>query len=414
MQDPPTQSLELPIDAQAPDVLIARQAIFDRALTVIGYELLCRNGGGAGVTDGNTATASVITGGFAEIGLRELVGSGLAFINLTRDWILSHDNLPFSHTRVVLEVLEDITVDDALLAALHALRARGATVALDDYVYREDTAALLPLADIVKIDVLAHTTEEVEALVARLRRHQCKLVAEKVETPEQFEWCKALGFDYFQGYFLCHPKLVTARSLAVNRLSLIELLQCLYAPDMDVQALVAIIDRDPSLTYKLLRAVNSASYGLPRRVDSIREAVVLLGTETLRNWAALIAMSRVDDKPVELMTMAVLRAAMAEELARRLGHVGTGAFFTVGLFSLLDAIMDAPLEALVEALPVSESVSGALLRREGTMGEVLGNVLAYEHGDWASLDDSRLPRSELRDAYLQATAFAGCFRDNLN
>ncbi len=414
MQNPPTQSLEPPDDVQAPDVLIARQAIFDRALTVIGYELLCRNGGNTGVTDGNTATANVITGGFAEIGLRDLVGSGLAFINFTRDWILSHDDLPFPHAQVVLEVLEDVTVDDELLAALRALRARGATLALDDYVYREDTAALLPLADIVKVDVLAHTTEEVEALVARLRCHQCKLVAEKVETPEQFEWCKGLGFDYFQGYFLCHPKVVTARSLAVNRLSLIELLQCLFAPDMDVQALVAVIDRDPSLTYKLLRAVNSASYGLPRRVDSIREAVVLLGTETLRNWAALIAMSRVDDKPVEVMTMAVMRAAMAEELARRLGHAGTGAFFTVGLFSLLDAIMDAPLETLIEALPISESVSGALLRREGVMGEVLASVLAYEHGDWASLGDSRLPRTELRAAYLQATTFAGCFRDQLN
>jgi EAL and modified HD-GYP domain-containing signal transduction protein len=194
-----------------PDVFVGRQPIFDRHLDVVAYELLFRSGctNWADIADGEYATSQVIHNVFMEIGLESLVGSKRAFINLTRDFILHHDTAMFPTDRVVLEILEDIVVDAELIAAVRALSHQGYTIALDDFVFHEHLRPLVEVADIIKVDVLALDRPALWQNVASLAQYDVELLAEKVETRDDLACCWELGFDYFQGYFLCEPDIVT-------------------------------------------------------------------------------------------------------------------------------------------------------------------------------------------------------------
>lgn len=389
-------------------IYIGRQPIFNRQLGVTGYELLYRNDlqNQANMDNGDVATAQVIMNSFMEIGLNTIVGSHNAFINMTRSFLVGDLPIPFPTEHVVLEILEDIEVDAELLTGVKMLAAQGFTIALDDFIFAENLRPLVELADIVKIDLLALDENKLEQHVQELRKHKVKLLAEKVETREQFEHCKQLGFDYFQGYFFCKPNIMQSNHIPNNHLATLQLLGKLQNPDTRVEELNDIISRDMSLSYRLLRLINSAYYGLPNTIGSIHQAIVYLGYKSIKRWASLLAIGSNDDKPEALTSLAMIRAKMCELLSCNNKENGKHLFFTVGLFSALDALMDTPMETLVENLPLSNEIVNALLRHEGPAGEALACTLAFERGDWEHINDSYFATDSIQNAYIEAIAWA--------
>jgi c-di-GMP-related signal transduction protein len=390
------------------DVFVGRQPIYNQQMDVFGYELLFRSGDVqyASFSDGNQATAQVLVNTFLEIGLDTLVGSKYAFVNLTRDFLLQDYSSVLPADRVVLEVVEDVLVDPDLIEAVRNLSRQSYTIALDDFIYQEHLRPLVELANIIKLDMLAMDRHTLQEHVTLLRHYGAKLLAEKVETQDDFAYCKALGFDYFQGYFFCRPDVVKGQRSHTNRLEILHLLAQLQNPETTFCALEEIISRDVSLSYKVLRAANAAFYTQSRKVASIQQALRLIGLKFIANMASLFLLANVDDKPHELLIIAMQRAKMCEKLAEALQQGNSATFFTVGLFSVLDAFLDRPMQDLLAALPLSDDIVQALLSHEGACGAILRCVLAYEQGDWEAVHDLGCTRHVLTNAYLESLAWS--------
>lgn len=386
------------------EVFIARQPILDRRLQVHGYELLFRHADApeAKIVHGDVATSSLILNAFATLDFEELVGGRKAFINMTRRLLLREQPVTLPAERIVLEVLEDNEPDAALIAALQSWKRQGYQIALDDFIWQENLLPLVELADIVKVEIGALTAAQLSEHVQKLRRYKALLLAEKVETQQQFELCLQLGFDLFQGYFLHRPKIVRGASLPTHRMPIVMLLSALHQPAIEMAELEQIISRDLSLSYKLLRYLNSPLFPIKRPIDSIRQALVYLGLQELRIWASLLILSAVPGKPQALVLALMVRAKMCELLARSLQRSDPGSYFMIGLFSGLDALLDAPLAAILEGITLSGEVAAALLRREGEAGQLLTLVLAYEQGAWEQLEATVIPAYALSKAYLEA------------
>ena len=398
------------------NIFVGRQPIFNRKQQVVAYELLYRAGleNSAGNIDGDRATSDVIINSVLDIGLESLVGKRTAFFNLTSKFIRGEHPLPLDSRQVVLEVLETISPDQAIIDGLKRLIDKRYIIALDDFVYSPESAPLLELAHIVKLEVMGLDRTTLSERVAQLRPYKVKLLAEKVETYEEFVLCKELGFDYFQGYFLCKPHVVEGKSLPANRLVILNLLCTLQNPDADIAELEQLIIQDVSLTYRLLRYINSAAIGLSKEIESVHRALVLIGTNTIKNWVSLLLLSRIDDKPKELMRTALVRARMCEQLAGEAGHREKDQYFTCGLFSVLDALMDRPMDELLAQLPLSATVKQALLQSEGDLGSTLEAVLAYEKGAWQTLADTPLSPQQYRYSYLEAVMWADTSMNSLH
>ena len=388
--------------------LLARQPIYTRDMEVHAYELLYRGSDDehADVRDGDLATSQVLVNALLEIGLDELVGDRPAYINCTAHYLLEGLPAPMAPAQVVLEVLEDVIPDGDLLAAITNLREQGYTIVLDDFIYDESKRALVELADVVKLDVLAIPDDQLALQHQRLRAFGVKLLAEKVETQEEFERCKRLGFDYFQGYFFCRPRVIKGSHTPSSKMAIMRLLARLQDPALEFHELEELISHDVSLSYRIMRYVRSAHFGLGARVESIHQSVNLLGLERIKTWVAILAMAGIDDKPYELMLTALVRGRMAELLAPS-AALSANSAFTVGLFSILDALMDMPLPRVLGNLPLADEVNTALLEHGGDLGELLELVLAYEQGDWTRALGSNFDTATLRDSYLDALRWAG-------
>jgi EAL and modified HD-GYP domain-containing signal transduction protein len=391
------------------DIYIGRQPIYDRKLKVYAYELLFRaaSDNSASFTDGDQATTDVIVNTFLEIGLDNIVGNRLAFINLTRSFFVGEHTISLPKNRVVLELLEDIDADDEVIAGVKRLSDQDYTIALDDFIYHESLQPLVTLADLVKIDIMTLSRDEIRQHVNALRQHPLRLLAEKVETQEDFNFCMELGFDYFQGYFFAQPKVIRGQRLPNNRLAILKLLGRLQDPNITPEQLEELIAQDIAFSYRILRYVNSASLALPRKIESIHQAVVILGLQAIKSWTTLLAMSQVDNKPAELVVTAMVRGKMAEGLAKAMNAPQPESFFTVGLFSALDALMDNSMEEILTQLPLADHIAAALLHRRGIHGDILDCVLAYERGQWENLGCSQLGTHKIRDCYLDALQWAG-------
>jgi EAL and modified HD-GYP domain-containing signal transduction protein len=390
-------------------VLVSRQPIYREDMAELGYELLFRNSDKdqASFSDGDEATAEVIINTFMDIGLDAMVGPRMAFINFDRNLILGNycDCLP--HDRVVLELLEKGTPDTSLIRKLQALRTAGYLIALDDFSVKASSKALLEVANFVKIDIAAGDWAEVERSLALARKHSAQLIAKKVETREQFNTCKVLGFDYFQGYFFCRPQLVEGRRLPVNRLAAVRLITKLNNPSVSVKELERAIGQDVSLTYKLLRYINSAAQSLSTPVGSIGHAIMLVGQQRIRTWASLILFSKFDDKPRDVVVTGAIRAKMCEYLSPAMGLAKPDRSFLVGLLSVLDAVMNQPLEQIVPSLPLEHEIADALLSRKGQLGAVLRCVLEYEKRNWREAQAAvNLSDDVIRDAYRKSVGWS--------
>lgn len=414
---PGSQPMNLPADQLSTDeIFVGRQAIFDLKMDTYAYELLFRDGDAtsANVTDGNRATSQVINNAFLVIGLEQIVQHHYAFINLTREFLLGEIPFPLPPGKVVLEVLEDVAVDSALVASLKDFKSKGYKIALDDFILSEKNSVLVPFADIIKVDLMALTQKELIEQVKALKQYDVKLLAEKVETKQEYELCKQLGFEYFQGYYFCKPDIVAGKQLPPNRLALLEMISTLQNSDCSFEELEVIISKDVAISYKLLRIINSSFYSLAKPVASIQKALVVLGLQALRNWVTVIGLSQIDDKPKELINSSLVRAKMCELLAVELVYE-KGSAFTVGLFSMLDVLMDQPLQDLLDKLPLADEISEALIGYNGNLGKLLAMVVAYERNDWEELEKVAIvPVCILRKAYIESIEWSSEITSQIN
>ena len=387
-------------------VYVARQPVLARDMGLFAYELLYRATEAdqcSGVVDDDSATRQLIVNTFTAIGLEQLVGRSPVLINVGREFLLQEAADRFLPTQgVILEVLETVTPDAEVLAALATLRKAGMCICLDDFQLTPETRPLLDYADIVKIEVNQRATRDISWMVEQVRGYGARLLAEKVENQRQLQDCLDLGFDYFQGYFLNRPRTVRGAVIPSSRLVTLRFLAAIQKPDLEVVELEQIIKSDIGLSYRLLRYLNSAHYALRRPPDSIRQAILYLGVNELRRWASLMALATIDDKPSELISTLLVRARMCELIGRRLHAQDGDNCFTVGLFSGLDALLDVPLADVVVELPLSDEVHEALLHFQGPAGQVLEYVLRYETGDWSWLEARGHAPDTLLPAYLHS------------
>jgi len=398
------------------DAFIGRQPIYDRNLNVFAYELLYRNGIGnlADIVDGNQATSQVILNSFLEIGLDRIVGQHRAFINLPYDFVTGKNPLPYAPSQVILEILEDVKADPEVIAGVKHLSKNGYLIALDDFITNDERLPLVEFIDVIKVDLPSSTSEQLVEHIKMLKPYNVKLLAEKVETQEEFEFCKSIGFDYFQGYFFCRPNIIKANRAPANRLAFMRVLGKLQDSNADVKGLEELITHDVTLSYKVLRSINSAFYALPRVIESIHQAVVYLGNKAIKQLATLIILSGIDDKPHEVVITALIRSKMCELVAQKLGFDNTESYSTAGLLSILDALMDKSMEELLTQLPLSDEINNALLYNEGQIGSVLKCVIAYERGHWDEAKDINLQPTELPDSYLEAIAWSNSISQEFN
>lgn len=391
-------------DHAAPRVLLARQPIFDPKLELAAYELLFRAGGAevASFVDPDKATATVVTNAFVELGLERVVGTTPAWVNISRSYLSDRLALILPSDRVALEIVEPHAATPEVLADLDELRSLGYRLVLDDFVFEPSLAPLVERVDVVKLDVLALLSDQLASQVRMLRRFPVRLVAEKVETREKFLECMKLGFDFYQGYFFCKPEAVKGKVMTPNRLALLELVAALQGDDVAISDLEKLISRDVSLGYRLLRYVNSAYFGVSKTVDSISRAVMMLGLGNVRRWATMTLLSSIDDKPTELVVTALVRGRLCELIGEHLGRDNRDELFTLGLFSVLDALLDIPMSMVLDSVPFSEEMRLALVAQEGPSGKVLATVLDWERGEPETVPQVPLAPDELALLYADA------------
>lgn len=391
------------------NLFIARQPIYDKELKLMGYELLYRDSdiNSANFDDGNQASTETIINSFMHIGIDNLTGSALAFINLPTQFIVNESMTPMFQEQTVLEILEDVEPTPQVINGLRRLKLQGYSIALDDFEYADKFKPFLELADFVKIDVLNQDEESIRQQVTLFESYPLKLIAEKVETQELYALCQDLGIDYYQGYFFCRPQMLKKKHLPANKMVVLNLMQLLQDPETDYDKLETTLAQDVALSYKLLRYINSAAFSLRREIDSIKDAIVLLGVQNIKNWASLIMMTRVvENKPQQLIVTAMTRARMCELLAEQIKPNIKSQMFIVGLFSILDALMDMPMIDLLDTVILSTAIKMALLDHMGDHGEILKQVLDYEQGNWDALNQSGIDTSVYSETYMNAIQWA--------
>ncbi len=393
------------------NIFIGRQPILDRNGRLFGYELLHRARRESRCahddrSDGDQRTADLLLKAVWEIGIPRISGAHRSFINMTRNLLMNpaFDALPSGG--IVLEVLEDVPVDPALLERVSMLRARGFEIALDDFVYSPDKDALVMLAHIVKIDVLALDAAELERNVRLLQPRGVRLLAEKVEDAATYERALALGFDYFQGYHFARPHVHQETRIRPNKLFVLELLARVNDPDIGPKELADIIRNDVALSITILRWANGSIYGSRHTIESVERAIVLLGLQTIRSWAALLALARMGASPSELLKMLLVRARTCELLASAAQRDNPSNYFTVGLLSALDVLLQVSMTDALERVPLSAEQREALLAHDGDQGRALGAVLAIECGDVDGIRFQDLAQPEIMRCYLSSVEWA--------
>ena len=368
------------------DIFLGRQPILDRDQRIVAYELLFRSGNtlGVTVTDDMQATASVIHHAFSEMGVQTVLGTQLGFINVSADMLLSDMVELLPKSQVVLELLETIIVTETVIERCRALKLQGFALALDDFMYDDSYLPLLALVDIVKVDLLLHSREELQSAVSQLKQWPVKLLAEKVDSAEQAAYCHSLGFDLFQGYYFARPSVLSAKRADPAQMALTQLLG-LVLRDADTPQIEQIFKQHPSLTYNLMRLVNSVAGGVRHNIVSVSQAIMVLGRKQLQRWLQLLLFTLQAGAPYPspLLLLAATRGRMMELLTGKQKHSADycDEAFMAGILSLIDSLIDKPLADIVSELNLGERLTAALLRREGEMGALLQLVESVEHHD---------------------------------
>lgn len=391
-------------------IFVARQPIFTVDMRIWGYELLFRHGEAqaAVFTDGDQATTQVIADGYA-LGIRGMGRGVKALINFPRNVLLGPAPYVLPSERCVVEILETVRPEVEVMEACRQLKDHGYTLALDDFVGDPGFEPLCEIADIVKVDILGKTPDEVSAIVKGLRPYKARLLAEKVENQAMFTVCKQLGFEYFQGYFFSKPEVVPGRKLSSSQTTKVKLLKELNESEAELSRLVEIIQTDLSISYRLLKYINSARFSLRGKIESIQRAVNMLGRQNLRQWLQVVILSDVNstDKGQELVRMSVLRGRFLQLLAAlHPTPFPPDSMFVLGFFSVLDAILDQHMDQVLDEVSLDPDIKEALIDPHGPNSPWLELLKVLDQGRWADLekkaDQMGIPMSRIDSAAIEA------------
>jgi len=397
----------------SPTRFIARQPIFDCQEQVYGYELLFRSGLENRYTaeDGDAAVRDVVDN-FLSASARTLTAGRKAFINCTRQSLVKEYATLLPKEEVIIEILETIEPDAEVLAACRRLKDLGYVIALDDFVYAEKFQPFIELASIIKIDFKLSAPEDRQQAVARFAPLGIQLLAEKVETRDEFAEARSNGYDFFQGYFFCKPQIVPSHHIPAYKVHYLQILQAINKPELDRNEVVALIDREVSLCYKLLRFVNSPLFGFVCEITSTGHALALLGDREVRKWASVAAVLRLaGDEPNELVLTSLTRGRCCELLVAKRGtRTERQGMFLLGVFSLMDALLGRPISEVISEIALPDAVRAALLGRPNRFWKILELVKAFEGGKWSEVSQLavalRQDESQLAAAYLEAVEWA--------
>jgi c-di-GMP-related signal transduction protein len=393
---------------------LARQPILDRQRDLFAYELLFRSGMDKNSCEGaDLEQVSLLMCDTSFLmGLEKLTGGQRAFVNCPTDFLLKDYISLFPHERVVVELLETIVPTPEVIEACRSLKKRGYLLALDDFGDTPDWDPLVAIADFIKVDFRRASPRQRLSLSTRYAGKGIRMLAEKVETPEEFAEALKIGYSLFQGYFFCRPEILQHRPIPSSKLAYLQLLQEATKPDFKIDALASRIKIEPSLTYKLLRYLNSAIFGFRVEIRSIAHALNLLGERELRKWIAVVSVGVLaDGKPDELMKLPLLRGRFCELIAPHVGFAGqSNDLFLLGLLSVTDAILDQPLEAILADMPVRKEIKEALLCRPVPYRNVLDLATALERGDWETIGDLavllKLKEESISELYVSAVEWS--------
>jgi EAL and modified HD-GYP domain-containing signal transduction protein len=399
------------------DVFVARQAILNRQKDLFGYELLFRSSAERNCYDGTdscSSTQQVIANTLFSAGLEGILGGKKGFINFDRKMLLDGSWSILPKENVVIEVLESVGPDEAVVEACGRLRASGYMLALDDFVDHPKFEPLTHMAQIIKVDVLATSRAEQKHLVVRYGKRGIRMLAEKVETLKEFDWALSVGFDYFQGYFFTKPVVVRGRQIPSSKISCLNLLQETQREPINFEKVRDLIKNDVAFSYKLLRFTNSAFFAHQTEIRAIDRALMVLGEEGIRRWVTIAAMiGLAKDKPSELIAQSLLRARFAEQLARIAGHQDASNWFLMGLFSHLDALLDRTMENALQQIELNRPVKEVLSHTapaDNRMACGYSLICSYEKGDWASVTKFAqcvgVQVSEIGQAYVESARWA--------
>ena len=396
------------------DIYVARQPIFNQEKKIFGYELLFRDSMVnvfSGI-DGNIATSKVLSNSFLNIGIDRLIGKGVAFINFTKELLINQIPKLFQNNQLVIEVLENVEPDREVINACSELSKEGYTIALDDFFYRKGMVPLIAVSDIIKFDFRTMPADKMARLAEKLKKYGKKLLAEKVETDEEFDAALKMGFEYFQGYFFSKSEIIGGKDISPAQINMLEIMSEVNQRHFKFSKVEEIITRDVSISYKLMRYINSAYYRRMSEISSIKQAIVLLGEKGIRSFLSLIAMTNLSqDKPDELIRSSVIRAKFGELMANCIAaRPDSSELFTLGLFSSIDALLDDTMENIMAKLPLAEAIKIALISGEGNLKPYLDIVKCYERGDWESFlkikEEIQIRDEKLPDCFLEALTWA--------
>lgn len=395
---------------------LARQPIFDRRRRVVGYELLYREHGAIDASDSDALTRSIRSlEALVELGLHHLVGTSTAFLNIDFDHVDCpiFDALPSE--QIVFEILEHTQPTQDNIDRIRAMKSRGFELAIDDFAFQPHLEPFLPFVNIIKLETSQLDPARDCHRLGRLIQRGHRLLAEKIETAKDFKAYCDVGCEYFQGFFFARPSLIEGSTVASNKAALISLLAKIHEDQVSIREIEMIVATDVTFAHKLLKLVKSALVAAPPAVQTVGQAVLFLGLRATASIASLLALSAVDDKPSELLVLALSRGKMCEELALRAGFDEPPAYFTVGLLSVLDAFLNRPMEEITENLPLSQGIKEALLGQNETnpMTRALESVKAYEQGNFDEATAHGFDAHQVDVAYRSAIQWADATQQTL-
>lgn len=386
---------------------VARQPILDRAQDVFGYEILFRNGVEDYFNaDPELAARSTLDSSLL-FGITTLCHNRRAFVNCTREVLFKDLITLLPPSQAVAEILETVEPEDRVIAACKRLKSSGYLIALDDFAPNDPRIPLCEFADIIKVDVRATRPEERAGMMRRFASPKCKMLAEKIETPHEFQQARDMGFTYFQGYFFCRPELVIGREVPTSRVHYVRLLEMVSRREIDMLELEKLLKQEASISYRLLRYLNSPVFGMALEVKSIRHAMAILGEREMRRWIRLVvAVGAAEQTCSELVLMGLTRARFCEMLSGRVQS--NGDLFLLGLLSMMDAILEVNMEVLLEQIPVERETKAVLLREKSTLQPLLQLMLAHESGAKSSelAKQLKLSDEEVATHWWQALQWA--------
>jgi EAL and modified HD-GYP domain-containing signal transduction protein len=397
---------------------VARQAIYDTEKRVFAYELLFRDGVSNCFPDisPDEATSAMLADSHLSIGVENISFNKTSFINFHQDTIIHRFPSTLDPMNVVIEIVESVDVNEEFIAACQHIKQLGYKIALDDYNFSDLWAPLLPLVKYVKIEAEIIDLDN-PSVVSNLRKLQADgkiLIAEKVETLEEFERFKAVGFDYFQGYFLSHPEMIKHKSVQVATSSILELVAASSSATFDFKKINDVFETDVGLTYKLMRFINNPLFNKRQTINSLHHAIRFLGETELKKFIALLAVANLrGNKPVDLILSSLVRANFCKLMAQAMAHrENPPSSYILGLFSHMDALMDMPMPEIMKSLPFSDDVKTALceVHSNTELALQLRICIAFERADWAVIYEmsqkANIPESDLFNMYYESVQWA--------